>query len=124
MINALLATTQVQNSTGKRKINASQTPAYSNNTATEAGFVSNNPKLNLKKAIKDGSVTYTEATTLFGITLREGFYTYTPKKGETLAQIKQKFGIADDVISSLNAMYDDDYCPGNDNKTVIFKLDN
>lgn len=124
MINALSATTQVQSPSGSGKKNTAKASVSTTDTTKKDDFVSNNPKLNLKKAIKDGSVTYTEATTLFGITLREGFYTYTPKKGETLAQIKQKFGIADDVISSLNAMYDDDYCPGNDNKTVIFKLDN
>lgn len=123
MINALSATAQVQNTSGSVK-NTVRTTVSTTDTAKKDDFVSNNPKLNLEKAIKDGSLTYTEATTLLGITLREGFYTYTPKRGETLAQIKQKFGIPDKVISSMNAMYDNDYCPGNDNKTVKFKLDN
>ena len=87
------------------------------------GFKSSNVKLNIKNAKKDGSLVYTEPTKLLGITLRNGYYTYSPKQGETLSDIKQKFGIRDGVISSMNSMYDDDYCPASDNKTVIFTLE-
>lgn len=87
-------------------------------------YVSQNPKQNVKKAIKDGSLVYTEPTKLFGlVTLRAGFYTYSPQKGETIGDIKQKFGIKDKVISSLNSVYDDEYCPANDKRNIIFTLD-
>ena len=88
-------------------------------------YVNNNTKNNLAKALTDGSLVYTEPTKLLGlITLREGFYTYTPESGETIGQIKQKFGIKDDVIGDMNGIYDDDVCPVQiGKKSINFRLE-
>ena len=79
------------------------------------------PKLNLQKALKSGDVVYTPPTKIWIFTFRDGFYTYYPKKGETIGQIKEKFGIPNDVIKSLNAFRDDDCCPEELGKPVIFR---
>ncbi len=87
-------------------------------------FLNTNPKMNLRNALRNGSLVHNKPTKLFGIiTLRRDYYEYTPAIGETAGDIKQKFGIKDGVIKSLNSIYDDDYCPAVDNKTVIFTLD-
>lgn len=73
-----------------------------------------------------GKLEYTEPTTmLFGlVTLRKGFYTYYPKKNETIADIKKKFNIKDDVIDDMNGIKDDDYCPAqNKIYEIYFRLD-
>lgn len=73
-----------------------------------------------------GKLEYTEPTTLlFGlITCRKGFYTYYPKQNETIADIKQKFGIKDGVISEMNGIKDDDFCPAqNKIYEIYFRLD-
>ena len=88
-------------------------------------FESSDPKVNIKKALKDGSLEYTETTKLFGlITLRKGFYTYRPDKNETVGEIKQKFGIKDNVIKEMNSIDNDDYCPvSNQIYVIYFRLD-
>ena len=90
------------------------------NTADK--FLSSDPMLNIKKALKDGSLEYTDATKFLGITLRDAFYCYTPQKGETIADIKKKFGIKDGVIKALNGISDEEYCPAQHNKQIYFRL--
>ena len=88
-------------------------------------FVSNNPKVNIKNALNDGSLIYTEATKLFGvIPIRDAFYTYSPQKNETIGEIKRKFGIKNGVIKDMNNIDKDDYCPFNNGiYEIYFRLD-
>ena len=74
------------------------------------------------KNCEDGSLEYTDATKFLGITLRDAFYCYTPQKGETIADIKKKFGIKDGVIKALNGISDEEYCPAQHNKQIYFRL--
>ena len=92
-------------------------------SATSDNYVSKDTKQNVKNALKDGSLVYNEPYKLLGfITLSNGYYTYIPKNGETIGDIKQKFGIKDGVISSMNPVYDDDYCPAQDKRSIVFRL--
>ena len=123
MINSILQTSGINYTTVSQTRPLQKKQKYVDTSSHNDKFNGKDVKKNIENAKNNGSLTYTEPTNVFGLTLRDGFYTYYPQKSETIGEIKQKFGISDNVISSMNFIYDDDYCPAFDNKPVYFKLE-
>jgi len=120
-----LSETQVKNyNNGHQKVQEGDTPRRKvcKGANTDNTHFTRTPKDNLKSAIKNGSLMYTEPTKALGITLRKGFYTYLANGNESYGNIKKKFGIPDKVLSSMNAGKDDEYTPKR-GENVYFRFD-
>ena len=124
MINSVTYSPEVDYLYQKTNTKRQTTHITKNQISTGDKFISKDSKKNVQNAIKDGSLVYTEPTKFLGLTLRDGFYTYTPQNNETIGDIKQKFGIKDGVIGDMNGIYDDDVCPAQiGKKSINFSLE-
>ena len=80
-----------------------------------------NYKQNLENAKKENRLTYKESETFFfGLYTRDAEYTYKAKKGETIADIREKFNLKDGALSDCNRWIVDAQAPLPEGKEIFF----
>lgn len=121
-------------STNGTKVSARNSASVSGNGNSEQVFMfknsiqgdrlkkKNNYKKNLEQAKNENRLEYQkEEKFFFGLITREAEYTYTAKRNETIAEIRDKFNLKDGVLIELNPWIVDAHAPLPEGKKIFFR---
>lgn len=105
-----------------RQENTEQVFMFKNSIQGDRLKKKNNYKKNLEQAKNENRLEYQkEEKFFFGLITREAEYTYTAKRNETIAEIRDKFNLKDGALIELNSWIVDAHAPLPEGKKIFFR---